>query len=121
MEQQLITMSQKELSRYEIIKRLMARQINGTEAATQAGLTIRQVKNIKARVIKEGAKGVIHKSRGKPSNRKIKEEKIRTIEKIIREKYYDFGPTFASEKLKENHRIDVSNEALRQLMAVWGL
>ena len=121
MEQQLIVMTQRELTRYETIKKLIALQINGTEAAKQAGLTVRQIKNIKATVIKEGVKGIIHKNRGKPSNRKIKEEKIRTIEKIIKEKYYDFGPTFASEKLKENHQIDVSNEALRQLMAVWGL
>ena len=114
-------MTQRELSRYEIIKRLLARQINGTEAAKQAGLTVRQIKNIKARVIKEGVKGIINKNRGKPSNRKIDEEKIRTIEKIIREKYYDFGPTFASEKLNENHHTGVSNETLRQLMTAWGL
>ncbi len=47
-------MSQKELSRYEIINRLIRREINGTEAAKQTGLSLRQVKRIKSRVIKEG-------------------------------------------------------------------
>lgn len=121
MEQQLITMTQKELSRYEVIKKLIAGRINGTAAAGQISLTVRQVKNIKARVIKEGVKGVIHQNRGKPSNRKIKEEEIKKIEKIVKEKYYDFGPTFAAEKLEENHRIIISNETLRQLMAGWKL
>ena len=59
---ELITMTPKELSRYEIIQRLIRREINGTEAAKQLSLTIRQVKNIKARVIKEGPRGVIHLS-----------------------------------------------------------
>ena len=59
---ELITMTQKELSRYEIIQRLIRKEINGTEAAKQLSLTIRQVKNIKARVIKEGPRGVIHLS-----------------------------------------------------------
>lgn len=121
MKQQLIAMTPKELSRYEVIKKLIGGRINGTEAAVQISLTVRQVKNIKAKVVKEGIKGVIHKNRGRPSNRKMKEEKIRKIEKIVKEKYYDFGPTFAAEKLGENHRISISNETLRQLMSGWKL
>jgi len=73
---ELIIMTQKELSRYEIIKRLIRKEINGSEAAKQLELTVRQVKNIKARVIKEGPKGVIHKSRGRVGNRRIKQEII---------------------------------------------
>jgi hypothetical protein len=121
MEQQLISMTQKELSRYEIMQNLIGGRINGTEAAKQIGLTIRQVKNIKAKVIQRGAKGVIHKNRGRESNRKIPEEKIKTIERIVREKYPDFGPTFAAEKLEECHKIKISDETLRHLMAAWGL
>lgn len=121
MKQPLITMTQKELSRYEVIKNLIAGRINGTAAAKQISLTVRQVKNIKAKIIKEGIKGIMHKSRGKQGNRKIAEEKIKKIERIVSEKYYDFGPTFASEKLKENHQMIISNETLRQLMAGWKL
>jgi transposase len=121
MKQQLITMTQKELSRYEIIQNLIDGRINGTEAAKQISLSIRQVKNIKVRVIHEGARGVIHKNRGRESNRKIPEEKINRIKMIVKEKYYDFGPTFAVEKLYENHQIEISDETLRQLMVEWGL
>lgn len=117
----LITMTQKELSRYEIISRLIRKEINGTEAAEILGLSVRQVKNIKARVIKEGSAGVIHKNRRRTSNRKISEEKIKRMEKIVKEKYQDFGPTLAMEKLEENHRIKLSDEKLRQLMINWGL
>lgn len=115
-QKELIAMTQKELSKYEIIKRLIRKEINGAEAAKQIGLSVRQVKNIKARVIKQGPKGVIHKSRGKPSNRKISEEKIKEIKRIIRENYHDFKPSFAAEKLNENHGIKISKETSRQIM-----
>lgn len=121
MKQQLLTMTQKELSRYEVIKKLLAGRINGTVAAKQISLTVRQVKNIKAKVMKEGIRGVMHQNRGKPSNRKISEEKMKKIEQLVREKYYDFGPTFAAEKLEENHRIRISDETLRHRMAGWKL
>ncbi len=121
MAQQTITMTPKELSRYEIIKRLLNKAINGTEAAKQINISVRQVKNIKARVKRYGVKGIIHANRGKPSNRKLSEKKIKKIEKTIRKKYHDFGPTFAAEKLEEEHQTKISSEKLRQLMIDWDL
>jgi len=121
MTQETFTMTPKELSRYEIIKRLIKKEINGTEAAKQIGLSVRQTKRIKAEVLNQGPKGVIHQNRGKPGNRKISEEKIKEIEKIIRKKYHDIGPHFASEKLEEIHHIKISDEKLRFLMIEWGL
>ena len=118
---QTITMTPKELSRYEVIKRLIKKEINGTEAAKQLFLSVRQVKNLKARVKTCGVKGIIHGSRGKPSNRRISGDKIKKIEKIVKGSYSDFGPSFASEKLEENHRIKIGKETLRQLMIKWQL
>jgi hypothetical protein len=115
----LITMTPKELSRYEIIKRLIGKEINGTEAAKQTGLSVRQVKNLKARVKQYGAQGIIHGHRGKSSNRKMSDGKIGKIKRIVRDSYCDFGPTFASEKLEENHQIKVGKEKLRLLMTGW--
>lgn len=121
MAQQIITMSNKELSRYEIILRLINCRINGSEAAKQLNLCIRQVKRLKAKVKKHGARGIIHGSRGKQSNRRLAKKIIKKIEKIVKEKYCDFGPTFASEKLADNHQIKIGKEKLRQLMTDWKL
>lgn len=118
---QLITMTPKELERYGIIQRLIKKEINGTTASMQMNLTIRQVKNIKAKVLSKGPVGIIHQSRGRISNRIIKPDKLQNIENIVKEKYHDFGPTFASEKLFENHNIEVSAEKLRQIMIAIGL
>ena len=118
---ELIIMTQKELSRYEIIQRLIRKEVNGTEAAKQLSLTIRQVKNIKARVIKEGPRGVIQRSKGRVGNRRIKPEIIEKAKYWLKNRYPDFQPTFASEKLNEEQKILLSKEKVRQLMTELGL
>ncbi|MDP2938761.1 MAG: ISNCY family transposase [Candidatus Omnitrophota bacterium] len=103
------------------MKRLLNKEINGTEASKQLGLSVRQTKNIKAKVLRLGPKGITHQNRGRPSNRKLSEERIETIERVVRAKYPDFGPTFASEKLLAIEQIKINKETLRQLMTRWGL
>jgi hypothetical protein len=109
-------MTQKELSRHEVIKRLIRKEINGTEAAKQLGLKVRQVKNIKARVIKEGPKGIIHRSRGRKGNRRLNPEILEKAKYWLKTQYFDFIPTFAMEQLEERHQIKLSKEKVRQIM-----
>lgn len=116
MAQKLITMSEVELSRYDIIKKLLDKKLKNSQAAKLLDLSIRQIKRMKNRVREKGAEGLIHKNRGRDSNRKIKEETKEKIIKTIKSEYSDFGPTFAREKLKENHEIEIGKETLRQIM-----
>lgn len=120
-QKEIITMTKEELARYEIIKRLIQKEINGTEAAKQIDVSTRQVRRMKAAVKKHGEKGIIHGHRGQPGNRKISEEKKQKIEQKVQERYHDFGPTFAAEKLDEECAIKIGKETLRQWMIVWGL
>lgn len=121
MTKELITMTQEELLRYDIIKNLINEKVNGTEAAIQLNLSVRQIKRLKAKVKRRGIKGIIHSNRGRTSNRSLPDKKIEEIEAIIREKYPDFGPTLATEKLDKIHSIGISSEKLRQLMINWNL
>lgn len=113
---ELIAMSSKELTRYEVIKELVDNKINGTDASLKLGLSIRQVKRLKKKVKNEGAKGLAHGSRGKSGNRKIDLEIIAKVKNILKEKYPDFGPTFAREKLEEIDEIKIGTEKIRQIM-----
>ena len=121
MAQKTITMSQKESSRYEIIKNLIDKKINGTEAAKQIGLSVRQIRNIKARIIRQGLKGIIHRNRGRVGNRGLDPKIVEKAKYHLKIKYSDFKPTFAMEKLEENHQIKLSKEKVRQIMAEIGL
>lgn len=118
--EQNITMSAKELSRYDVITKLIQKQMNGTEASKLIGRSLRQVRRMKAAVKQRGAQGLIHKNRGRVSNRSIPQHAINEIHGIVKETYHDFGPTFAAEKLAENHGIEISREKLRKLMTDWG-
>lgn len=116
MEQDIITMTAKEAERHEIINNLIAKKINGTNAAKQLNLSIRQTKRLKAKVRKHGIKGIIHKLRGKESNNKIEKDLLRDVKKIIQQNYPDFGPTLAAEKLMEIHKINLGVTTVRSLM-----
>ena len=109
----IVMMTQGELKKLHIAKKAIDKTITQIEASDFLDLSLRQVGRIITRIRLEGDKGVIHKSRGKPSNRakphKIKDKAL----KLCREKYKDFGPTLASEKLFEIDKIKVDDETLR--------
>jgi transposase len=112
----LVSMSPRELSRAEVMQQLKAKRITQRQAAEQLGLTVRQVKRLWRAYRAGGAKALVSKQRGRPSNHqldpKIKEKALGWI----RERYADFGPTLAQEKLREVHHLNLSLETVRQVM-----
>ncbi len=116
MVQTLIPMTEKELSRADVLNNLINEELNGTEAAKQLNLSIRQTKRLKAAVLEKGTEALAHGNRGKPSNRQVGKKNIDKIIKLIKTKYSDFGPTFACEKLYEDHDVKIGREKIRQLM-----
>lgn len=112
--EQLITMTSKEAGRYNVIKELIDKKINGTDASKQLCLSVRQIKRIKFKVLEFKIKGVIHGSRGKSGNRKIDNEIIVKAKKLLNEKYHDFNPLLAQEHLRDDDGIKASKETVRQ-------
>ena len=109
----IITMSQKELSRIHIIRKAIDKVITQVEASKILKLTTRQIRRIIKRVLKQGDKGVIHRSRGRPSARAFPERTRERVIKLCKTRYEGFNPTFASEKLFEIDKIKISRETLR--------
>lgn len=87
----------------------------------QLNLSLRQLDRLKLRYEKQAILGLIHRSRGRPSNKAIPRAQVSEILKLIREHCPDFKPTLASEKLLERHGISISREKLRQLMILEGI
>ncbi len=121
MAQKLIHMTEQELARHDVIKSLIDGKINGTDASKQIGVSVRHIKRLKSKVVKLGAAGLAHGNRGKDSNRKLDDEILKKAEKLLKKKYYDFGPKFASEKLYENDKIKLGKETTRGIMIDIGL
>jgi len=112
-EKDIITMTQKELKRLHIIKQVLEKKLKQIEAARLLGLSSRQIRRLVKKVGEEGDKGIIHRSRGQPSHRRLPERIKNKVIALYRRKYKGFGPTLASEKLFEIDRIKISDETLR--------
>ena len=116
-----LCMSQKEIKKHTVIDRLINQEISGPEAAKLLKLSVRQVRRLKKKVKEKGAGGLIHGNRGKSGNRKIPDQEKEKIKNILQKKYWDFGPTFAAEKLRENHGINRDPKTIRTIMVEEGL
>jgi hypothetical protein len=109
-------MSDGEISRLEVLRDMDQRRLTTEGAAQLLGLERRQVFRLLKAYRSEGSTGLISKRRGRPSNRRKPEELRDKALAIIREQYWDFGPTLAAEKLREGHGIALGRETLRVWM-----
>lgn len=94
-------MSSKERDRLEIMSRVKRGELTVAEASGLLGLSLRQGKRVWKRFQADGAGGLVHGLRGRISNRRFPEEFRARVLKRQQERYLDFGPTFACEKLAE--------------------
>jgi len=108
-----IIMSMKEVRRLHILQQVLGRHMTQVEAARVLGLSSRQMRRLVKRVRQEGEHGLIHRSRGEPSNRRIAERLKGKVLKLYEKQYGDFGPTLAAEKLAERDGVTISDETLR--------
>jgi hypothetical protein len=86
-------MSDGELTRLEVLRDLDQRRLTVETAAQLLGLERRQVFRLVKAYRSEGATGLLSKRRGRASNRRKPEEIRNKALAIIREQYWDFGPT----------------------------
>ena len=117
----VIYMSLRELKRLKVIEAVIERRITQKGAALMIGVSERHVRRLVRVVREEGEGGIVHKARGRPSNRKVSEEVKERVLKLYGKKYDGFGPTLASEKLMEVDGISISDETLRKWLMDAGL
>ncbi len=116
----IIMMSSEELRRISVIKQAIEKVITQRKAAEVIEVSERQARRLIKRIREEGDIGIAHKSRGKVGFRRI-DDKVRSkVLELYNEKYRDFGPTFASEKLDDLDGIGISHETLRLWLASEG-
>ena len=116
-----IRMSLRETRRYELLRSLIDGKSLERLVAQQLRLSRRQVRRLKKRVRQAGPKGVIHLSRGRPSNRRTPPSIRERIEELYREKYEGFNLTHYVEKLKEREGIRIGEDTVRKTLLSVGL
>src|SRR5450432_2793277 len=121
MEKDRIEMSQRERDVLKVMSGVLKGERTQVEAARLLKRSDRQVRRLAKRMKAEGDKAVIHRLRGRASNRRLAAATRQTVLELYKSRYADFGPTLASEKLAEEHEVKVAKETLRQLLLREGL
>src|SRR6201998_3590720 len=95
----VITMSRNELTRLRVLIDIADGRLSVADATGLLGVGRRQIYRLLQAFRAEGADGLISRKRGGPCNRALGLVFRETVLAIVRERYSDFGPTLAAEKL----------------------
>lgn len=102
-----------EAKRFGVVKAALEGKMSTKDAAVLLGLSTRQVKRIKKRVVREGPSGVMHGNRNKiPAHAFSVQVKDRIIA-MVWERYHDFNFSHLSEILEKEEDIRINRETLR--------
>jgi hypothetical protein len=116
-----VSMSKQEFVRLEVLLGVQSGRLRVADACALIGLRRRQVFRLLRGVKQYGAVHLLSRHRGKPSNHRLPAE-VRTLAlSLVRDRYPDFGPTLAAEKLARQHGCSISRETLRGWMIADGL
>lgn len=116
-----MTMTMREVDRLKVIEAVAECRLKPGQAAERLKLSVRQIERLVLRYRAAGVAGLVSGKRGRPSNHQLPAGKAQRALALIRERYADFGPTLACEKLRECHGIDLAVETVRTLMRASGL
>ncbi|MBM3199137.1 MAG: ISNCY family transposase [Chlamydiae bacterium] len=116
-----LKMSLKEVDRLRVMNKVQDKRMTLKKASEELGLSYKQTKRIWYRYKMKGPQGLVSKRGNKPSNNQLTHEFKTNILTLVKEKYADYGPTLAREKLYEKHGLKLAKETLRQLMIQEGL
>ena len=117
----VLSMSKQEFSRLEVLLQVQSGRLRVVDACALIGLHRRQVFRLLRGLEQDGATSLLSKRRGKPGNHRLPAEVRVLALPLVRERYADFGPTLAAEKLVTLHGCGVSRETLRGWMIADGL
>jgi transposase len=116
-----IALTMREQQRVAVVERVFRGELTMAKAAMVLGVSERQSFRIKARIRKEGVRGVIHGNRGRSSPRKLFPTTHQRIVALARSKYRGFNDHHLTEKLTDTEGLRVSRETVRQILRAAGL
>jgi len=110
-------MSGKERRRLEVLSRVKSQELSLVKGAELLGMSYRQAKRVWARYQEEGDRGLVHRLRGRASNRHVQPIRKEQALELYREKYAGYGPTLAAECLERDEGLSVPASTLREWLS----
>jgi hypothetical protein len=112
----IIGLSMKEREQFVTFSKLKEGVISQKAAAKRLRCSTRWTREKFKRFMAEGAAGLAHRNRGRPSQKAWNKEEKEFAMALFEEEFKGFGPTFASEKISAIYGINVCREVLRKAM-----
>ena len=113
-------MSRKEVVRPGLVKALVAGQLTNRQVAGALRLSIRQVQRLKRRFEAAGAGGLVHRTRGRPSPRRLAPALRLRVMDLLGTVYAGMNDCHVTEKLREVEGLQVGRESVRQIRQALG-
>jgi transposase len=121
MRRDIIAMSQRERQRYHLLKMVLGSNITLKHASNMMAVSYRHAKRLKKKLATEGARGLVHGNRGRPSARALPPELSKRIIELSKKTYTTFNDTHFTEKLNEVEGITVCRDTVRRLRRANGI
>lgn len=119
--EQILPMSLKTLNKLDIIRRVERKELTQVAAGKILKVSDRTIRNYLLRLEEEGPGFLTHGLKGQISNNRIPLKVEERIGELLRQKYEDFGPTFAAEKLREIHNLDYDPKTVARIQKSLGI
>ena len=114
-------MSRKEMKKILVVEKIINGHMTNNEGAFALGLSTRQVIRLKNKYEAEGAKGIIHKNRGKKPVHALSEETIDRAAALYESKYHGSNSCHFAELLQEHEDMKLSASSARRILLTKGL
>jgi transposase len=114
------SLSRKELHRPGLLKAALGGRLTNRQVAGALGLTVRHVRRLKRRVEAGGTPALGHRSRGRPSPRRLPAALRAEVIRLMTTVYAGFNDTHLTEKLREGHGLPIARESVRRLRRALG-
>jgi len=113
-------MSRKEAPRAGLVKAALTGQITTQQGATALQLSVRQFQRLKGRYRADGPRGLLHRSRGQPSPRRLAPALVERVGALLQTTYDDCNDCHLTEKLREVEGLRLSRESVRRIRRALG-
>lgn len=111
-----IRLSQRQVHRLHVVRLTLERRETVGEAAEALKLSGRQVRRLRRKVEREGARGLVHGNRDKRAWNRTSERVEEKVVRLAREKYQGFNDTHLTEKLVEREGVNLSRATVRVIL-----
>src|SRR5713101_8411357 len=115
------TMSRKEVPRAGLLEAALAGKISNRQGAHALHLSVRQFQRLKVRFTAEGARGLLHRLRDRPSPRRLPATLHAHAAALLQTPYAGLNDCHATEKLREVEGVPISRSSVRRIRRALGL